>query len=68
MTKAPQDHKNILFIRHLNMVTAYKVVVDYLVARQRLHQALQVGGEGRSDSFYYIQPTGRADRSTSIPG
>ena len=54
MTKTPQDHKESLFIRHLNMATAYKFVGAYPVARQHLDQAMQIVGEGRSDSFYYV--------------
>ena len=54
MTKVSQDQKKILFIRHLNMATAYEFIGDYPVARQHLDQAMQVEGEGRSDSFYYF--------------
>ena len=54
ITKAPQDQRQILFIRHLDMTTAYKRVRDYPVARQHLNQAIQIVGKGRSDSFYYF--------------
>ena len=54
MTKEPQDRQKILYIRHLNMATAYRFIGKSLVARQHLNEAFQSAREGLRDPSYYV--------------